>query len=164
MSYDEGGAGEQFQYGLTILAGKEAIGQIGLVSKKMQERFDIKQPVFFADLSWDLILKKSKSDTVQFKPLSKFPAVQRDIAVIISKELKYSAVEEQVKKLNLKKLQSVQLFDIFESEKLGPEKKSIAVNFTFLDEEKTLTDGEIDGWMKKIMQGLEKEFQAEIRK
>ena len=163
LSFDEAG-NEQLQYGLTILAGKEIIGQIGLVNKKMLERFDVKQPVFFADLSWDLIVKKSKADKVQFKPLSKFPAVQRDIAVIISKELKYAAVEEQVKKLNLKKLQSVQLFDIFESEKLGADKKSIAVNFTFLDEEKTLTDGEIDGWMKKIMQVLEKELQAEIRK
>lgn len=163
ISFDEAG-NEQLQYGLTILAGKEIIGQIGLVNKKMLERFDVKQPVFFADLSWDLIVKKSKADKVQFKPLSKFPAVQRDIAVIISKEQKYTAVEEQVKKLNLKKLQSVQLFDIFESEKLGADKKSIAVNFTFLDEEKTLTDGEIDGWMKKIMQVLEKELQAEIRK
>jgi phenylalanyl-tRNA synthetase beta chain len=163
ISFDEAGSA-QLEYGLTILAGKEIVGQIGLVNKKMLERFDVKQPVFFADLSWDLILKKSKADKVQFKPLSKFPAVQRDIAVIISKELKYAAVEEQVKKLNLKKLQSVQLFDVFESEKLGAGKKSIAVNFTFLDEEKTLTDGEIDGWMKKIMQLLERELQAEIRK
>jgi len=163
ISFDEADS-TQLQYGLAILTGKEIIGHIGLVSKKMLERFEVKQPVLFADLSWDLILKKSKADKVQFKPLSKFPAVQRDIAVIISKELKYAAVEEQVKKLNLKKLQSIQLFDVFESEKLGADKKSIAVNFTFLDEEKTLTDGEIDGWMKKIMQGLEKELHAEIRK
>jgi len=163
VSFDEAD-NAQLQYGLTVMAEKEIIGHIGLVDKKMLERFDIRQPVFFADLSWDLILRKSKADKVQFKPLSKFPAVQRDIAVIIPKDLKYAAVEEQVKKLNLKKLQSVQLFDVFESEKLGAGKKSIAVNFTFIDEEKTLTDGEIDGWMKKIMQSLEKELQAEIRK
>ncbi|MCH5596663.1 phenylalanine--tRNA ligase subunit beta-related protein [Niabella ginsengisoli] len=163
ISYSETEAA-QLQYGLEIWSGKEKIGQLGLVSKKMLDRFDIKQPVFFADLGWDQIVKKSKTQKVQFKPISKFPAVQRDIAVVISKELKYAAVEEQVKKLNLKKLQSVQLFDVFESEKLGADKKSIAVNFTFLDEEKTLTDGEIDGWMKKIMQNLERELQAEVRK
>ena len=73
-------------------------------------------------------------------------------------------MKDVVKKLNLKKLQSMQLFDVFESEKLGNDKKSLAVNFTFLDEEKTLTDSEIDGWMKKIMQGLENELQVEIRK
>jgi phenylalanyl-tRNA synthetase beta chain len=64
----------------------------------------------------------------------------------------------------LNKLQDVKLFDVFESEKLGAGKKSVAVNFTFLDEEKTLTDKEIDGWMQKIMQNLEKEIGAEIRK
>ena len=68
------------------------------------------------------------------------------------------------RKLNLKKLQSIQLFDVFESEKLGKNKKSIAVNFVFLDEVKTLTDTEIEGWMKKIMQTLEKDLQVEIRK
>ncbi|GAB3425259.1 phenylalanine--tRNA ligase subunit beta [Niabella aquatica] len=154
----------QLQYGLSVYTGKELMGRLGLVSKKMLESFDIKQPVFFADLNWNLILKKSKAANVQFKPLSRFPAVQRDIAVVIPQSLKYAAVADQVKKLNLKKLQAVQLFDIFESEKLGAGKKSIAVNFTFLDEEKTLTDAEIDGWMKKIMKTLETDLQAEIRK
>lgn len=163
VCFDEA-ATPQLQYGLVALAGKEIIGRLGLVSKKMLENFDIKQPVFFADLDWDRIIKKSKADKVQFKPLSRFPAVQRDIAMVIPKSLKYAAVEEQVKKINLKKLQAVQLFDIFESEKLGADKKSIAVNFTFLDEEKTLTDAEIDGWMKKIMKSLETDLQAEIRK
>lgn len=155
---------EQLQYGLSILAGKDMIGQLGLVNKKMLERFDIRQPVVFADLNWDPIVKRSKADKVQFKPLSKFPPVQRDIAIVIPKELKFSAIEEQVNKLNLKKLQSLQLFDIFESEKLGLDKKSIAVNFTFLDEEKTLTDNEVDNWMKKIMQSMETHIGAEIRK
>ena len=69
-----------------------------------------------------------------------------------------------MQKLKLEKLREVKLFDIFESEKLGKDKKSMAVNFTFLDEEKTLTDKEIDGWMGTIMSSLEKELQAEIRK
>ena len=69
-----------------------------------------------------------------------------------------------MQKIKLNKLRGVKLFDIFESEKLGIGKKSLAVNFTFLDEEKTLTDQEIDGWMNKIMTTLEKDLQAEIRK
>jgi phenylalanyl-tRNA synthetase beta chain len=73
-------------------------------------------------------------------------------------------VEQSVQKVRLSKLQGINLFDIFESEKLGAGKKSIAVNFTFLDEEKTLTDIEIDGWMNTIMTTLEKDLQAEIRK
>ncbi len=84
--------------------------------------------------------------------------------MIVSKELSWDSVEKAVQKIKLNKLQDIRLFDIFESEKLGINKKSIAVNFTFLDEEKTLTDKEIDGWMNKIMTTLEKDLQAEIRK
>ena len=163
ISYREVNNG-QLQYGLVVSAGKEDMGRLGLINKKTQDRFGIKQAVFFADLNWSLIIQEAKAHKVQFRPLSKFPAVQRDVAIVISKALPYAAVEEHVKKLNLKKLQSIQLFDVFESEKLGADKKSIAVNFTFLDEEKTLTDNEIDTWMKKIMQSLERDLQAEIRK
>jgi phenylalanyl-tRNA synthetase beta chain len=84
--------------------------------------------------------------------------------MIISKELKWEKVEQAVQNIKLRNLKEIRLFDIFESEKLGAGKKSMAVNFTFLDEEKTLTDKEVDGWMNKIMETLEKELQAEIRK
>jgi len=88
----------------------------------------------------------------------------RDISMVVPKQLAYAEVEKSVNNLKHSKLQEVKLFDIFESEKLGADKKSIAVSFTFLDEEKTLTDKEIDGWMSKIMTTLEKELNAEIRK
>jgi phenylalanyl-tRNA synthetase beta chain len=84
--------------------------------------------------------------------------------MIVPKELAWQEVEKTVQKIRLDNLRDIKLFDIFESDKLGAGKKSLAVNFTFLDEEKTLTDKEIDGWMNKIMGALEKEIQAEIRK
>ncbi|MEI9807638.1 MAG: hypothetical protein WDO16_07015 [Bacteroidota bacterium] len=84
--------------------------------------------------------------------------------MIVPSQLKYEEVEKTVDKIRLNKLRGMKLFDIFESEKLGAGKKSLAVSFTFLDEEKTLTDKEIDGWMNKIMMSFEKELQAEIRK
>ena len=84
--------------------------------------------------------------------------------MVVPKALAYEEVEKSVNKLKLDKLQEVKLFDIFESEKMGVDKKSIAVSFTFLDHEKTLTDKEIDGWMGKIMTRLEKDLNAEIRK
>jgi phenylalanyl-tRNA synthetase beta chain len=101
---------------------------------------------------------------VQYREVPKFPAVERDLAMVVPKSMKYEAIETNIQKLRLDKLQDVRLFDVFESEKLGTDKKSLAVNFTFLDEEKTLTDKEIDGWMGKIMTALEKELGAEIRK
>ncbi len=84
--------------------------------------------------------------------------------MIVPKNMRYEEVRNNITKLRLSKLQDIRLFDIFESDKLGKDKKSLAVNFTFIDEEKTLTDLEIDGWMNKIMITLEKETGAEIRK
>ena len=84
--------------------------------------------------------------------------------MIVPGQLAYEEVEKSVQKIRLNKLQDMKLFDIFESEKLGADKKSLAVSFTFQDEEKTLTDKEIDDWMNKIMTTFEKDLQAEIRK
>lgn len=138
--------------------------QAGIVHKKVLGRFDIKQPVFFADLNWDLLAQQAATHKAVITEIPRFPAVQRDLAMILPQQLPYEAVEKAVQKIKLGKLQEVKLFDVFESEKLGKDKKSMAVNFTFLDEEKTLTDKEIDGWMNTIMTILEKDLQAEIRK
>lgn len=154
----------QFGESLMVKAGQQIIARLGSIHKKVLTSFDIKQKIFYADFDWNTILKIALKNKPAFTTISKFPAVQRDLAMVASKNLKYQDVKDVVKKLNLKKLLSMQLFDVFESEKLGNDKKSLAVNFTFLDEEKTLTDSEIDGWMKKIMQGLENELQVEIRK
>jgi phenylalanyl-tRNA synthetase beta chain len=141
----------------------EKLLELGRVNQPLTTRFDIKQPIFFADFYWDVILKYA-GKKVQFKEIPKFPSVERDLAVVVPKSMKYFEVKEQINKLRLNKLQDVKLFDVFESEKLGADKKSMAINFTFLDEEKTLTDKEIDTWMNKIMTTLEKELDAEIRK
>ncbi|RYZ29172.1 MAG: phenylalanine--tRNA ligase subunit beta [Chitinophagaceae bacterium] len=148
---------------LAIMIGKEKVGEIGVVKKSLAAKFDIKQQVLFADFYWDSLMKKSGSRIV-FKEISKYPAVERDLAMVVAKSMQYGDIQEQVKKLRLAQLQDMKLFDIFESEKLGNDKKSLAVNFTFLDEEKTLTDKEIDSWMNKIMTTLEKTLGAEIRK
>lgn len=142
----------------------QIIAGAGEVAKKVLTKFDIKQPVFFAGLNWSLLAGLAAQQKAGVKEIPRFPAVQRDVAMIVPKQLAYEEVEKTVQKIKLNKLQEVKLFDIFESEKLGADKKSLAVNFTFLDEEKTLTDKEIDGWMSKIMTTLEKELQAEIRK
>ncbi|HEX5651675.1 MAG TPA: phenylalanine--tRNA ligase subunit beta [Chitinophagaceae bacterium] len=142
----------------------QIIAGAGRVSRKMLARFDIKQPVFFAGLNWALLSQLAATQKPLIRDIPRFPAVQRDIAMIVSRDTRYEEVEKSVKKLNLDRLQSVNLFDIFESEKLGAGKKSLAVNFTFQDPEKTLTDKEIDGWMNRIMSALEKDLQAAIRK
>ena len=142
----------------------QIIGGAGEVKKKILDKFSIKQPVFFASLNWAVLATIAAQQTKAVKELPKYPSVQRDLAMIVAKELAWEQVQQSVQKIKLNKLQDIKLFDIFESEKLGAGKKSVAVNFTFLDEEKTLTDKEIDSWMGKIMTTLEKDLQAEIRK
>lgn len=140
------------------------IAEAGQVKKTIAEQFGIKQSVFYATLNWmDLVNLAIKQNT-PVSELPKYPAVQRDLAMIVAKELKWAQVQQTLQKIKLTNLKEVHLFDIFESEKLGVDKKSLAINFTFLDEEKTLTDKEIDGWMKKILTSLETELNAEIRK
>ncbi len=142
----------------------QIIAGSGEVKKSILDKFGIKQPVFFAGLNWAVLSELASKQTKAVKEISKYPVVQRDLAMIVPKELAWEQVQQTVQKIKLNKLQDIKLFDIFESEKLGAGKKSVAVNFTFLDEEKTLTDKEIDGWMNKIMSTLEKDLNAEIRK
>jgi phenylalanyl-tRNA synthetase beta chain len=147
-----------YKYNNKILAGA------GEVHKSMLEKFHIKQPVFYAGVNWGELSVLSTRAVTRAKALPRFPAVERDLSIVVGGGLAYSKVEKAVQKIQLSKLQSIKLFDIFESEKLGKDKKSMAISFVFQDEEKTLTDKEIDGWMQQIMNTLETEFQAEIRK
>ena len=156
-------ASSELTQALSIQANGEKIVQFGKVAETITARFDTRQPVFFADFYWDTILKYS-GQQVQYREVGRFPAVERDLAMVVPKTMQFRQIEDEVSKLRLKNLKGIKLFDIFESEKLGKDKKSLAINLTFLDEEKTLTDKEIDSWMNKIMVTLEKELHAEIRK
>jgi len=159
-----GGATQALDNCLVIKVGEDLVVELGMVPQQELKRFDIKQQVFFADIRWETLLRNTPKMALRVKELPKQLPVRRDLAMIVPRSLPYADVESTVKKVKLDKLQEVQLFDIFESEKLGADKKSLAVSFTFLDEEKTPTDKEIDGMMTKIMTALEKELSVEIRK
>jgi len=142
----------------------EIVATIGTVNKKTLAKFDIRQPVFFADFNWDTVVALHKKQRINFTEIPKFPAVQRDLAIVVDKSVAYEQVDKATKGAKISKLQSVNLFDVFENEKLGAGKKSMAISFTFLDEEKTMTDKDIDAMMSKIISSYEKELNAEIRK
>lgn len=146
-----------------IWQGETYLGKFGQVQPAWQKRFDIKAPVFYIDLQLDNLLQLAQNK-LTYREISKFPAVNRDLALVVDKNVSYSSLEQVALAAKIRQLQSVTLFDVFESDKLGAGKKSMAVNFVFLDESKTLTDQEIDGFMQKIIKACEKEIQAEIRK
>ncbi len=150
--------------GMEIRQGEKIIFVIGEVNATILRKFDIRQPVFFADIYWDNLLDLVTGNSLVFSELPKQVPVNRDLALIVEKSLPFETIEKTVFGIGLQKLRKVQLFDIFESEKLGSDKKSMAISFTFLDHEKTLTDKEIDGMMGRIMKTAEQELKAEIRK
>lgn len=140
------------------------IGSLTNINAKFLERFDIKQSVVFAELNYKNLLSASTRNEIIFKEIPQHPAVERDLAVIVDKKVRYSEIEELINQLKLPYLQKFSLFDIFESDKIGKEKKSLAINFTFLNKEKTLTDAEVNSAMEKIIKQLENNLHAEIRK
>jgi phenylalanyl-tRNA synthetase beta chain len=128
------------------------------------KRFDIKQPVYFADINWEYLVGCVPEQGVRYRELPRQLPVTRDLAMVVDKSVPYESIENTIRKLRLQKLETLQLFDVFESEKLGTNKKSLAVSFTFLDEQKTLTDGEIEDMMQQLIRTLTQDLQVEIRK
>ncbi len=149
---------------IEVYSNKQKIASFNQVSKKQLAKFDIKQPVYFADILFKNLYNQFEKNKITFKELPKFPEVNRDLALIVNRNTTYEALESAVKKAKLSKMTGMRLFDVFESDKLGADKKSMAVSFTFLDEEKTMTDKDIDSMVNKLIQAFEKELGAEIRK
>jgi phenylalanyl-tRNA synthetase beta chain len=147
-----------------ICFGKTLLGKLGEVHPEIRKKMDIKNTsVWFADLDWEKVISLAGSP-VTYQPISRFPWVERDLAMVLGKELTFAQIEETVTNLQLAQLKSLHLFDIFESEKLGKDKKSMALRFVFNDESKTMTDEETEGLMRKITHALENKLKAEIRK
>jgi phenylalanyl-tRNA synthetase beta chain len=150
---------------LVYKAGKKTLARLGSVSTDRLTQFEIKQPVFYAEINWQVLQETVLRQQVTYREISKYPAVERDLAVLLDAAVTWQQVESIVQKTKINRLQTVKLFDIFENaEKLGAGKKSMALNLVFVDEEKTMTDKEIDAMMQKIIDSLEKEAGATVRK
>lgn len=149
---------------VSIFANKQKLGVLESVPAAKLSQFDLKQSVYWIDLPFDTLLSAIQKIKVVYKEVNKFPLVQRDLALVVNKQIRFEQIEKTVQGLKINKLKQMNLFDVFESEKLGADKKSMAVNFVFSDDSKTLTDAEIDSMMNKLIKGFEKEISAEIRK
>jgi phenylalanyl-tRNA synthetase beta chain len=149
---------------LDVYHGKTWLGKLRTVGAKKLQQFDIKQPVHILDISFAPLENAVTDNKISYKEVNKFPVMQRDLAMVVKRSTTYESIEQTVKKVKLPKLKDMRLFDVFESEKLGADKKSMAISFLFSDDEKTLTDKEVDGMIAKLVQGFESELAAEIRK
>lgn len=147
-----------------ILIKKQELGFMAEAGQALLKTFDIKQPVYYAEINWDLLLSLVSKQRVTFHEIPKYPAVTRDLSLVIDKSVSYGALRDTVKQLNIPELKKLSLFDLFESEKLGTNKKAMAISFTLQDETKTLTDVETETMMNKLITAFETKNGAVIRK
>lgn len=143
-------------------AGK-IIAELGIVAYKLTKNMGITNEVFFADIYWDNLLKAVKKHVVEYKEISKYPAVSRDLALLVDKTVEFEQIKEIAYSTEKKLLKAVELFDVYEGKNLPEGKKSYAVNFILQDEQKTLNDKQIDLIMNKLIDNLTKRLNAELR-
>lgn len=153
-----------FSKGITVEnRGGKVLVEMGVVARNLQKKFDIDNEVYFADLYWNQLTKAVRKQKVGFKEISKYPAVSRDLALLLDKSVEFACVEQIAYNAERKLLKKVELFDVYEGKNLPEGKKSYAVNFILQDEQKTLNDKAIDAVMQKIIQNLKKQLNAELR-
>lgn len=143
--------------------GGRLLGHIGFVSKKLLHRADIERPVVYAELDWNALCQAAGKTKTEFTPLPKTLPVRRDLALLVDKSVTFAQVEEAVRQAGGKLLGEVELFDVYEGEKLPEGKKSYAISLTLQDPEKTLADKQIESTMQRIIGNLEKRLGASLR-
>ena len=143
--------------------GGKRLATFGVVTKKILKAFDIDNEVYYADLNWKELMKAIKSCKVNFTELTKFPAVKRDLALLLDKKVQFAEIEKIAYETEKKLLKSVELFDVYEGKNLEAGKKSYAVSFTLQDENATLNDKQIDKIMQKLIANLQNKLDAKLR-
>ncbi|MDY3944082.1 MAG: phenylalanine--tRNA ligase subunit beta [Alloprevotella sp.] len=141
----------------------KVFAEFGQVRKALCAGFDIEQPVYYAELYWTRLMKATRKHEVTFAELSKFPAVRRDLALLIDSTTPFSAIEQIAFAAEKKLLKAVELFDVYEGEHLPKGKKSYAVAFTLQDDTKTMNDKQVEAIMKKIIGSLQHQLGAQLR-
>lgn len=161
---EEAGSNDIFSVSLAIKErGGKVVCEFGQVAKVVTAQFDLSQPIYFAELDWNALMKAAARAKISFCELPKYPAVSRDLAVLVDKNVQFADIERLAQQCEKKLLKSVRLFDVYEGKNLPEGKKSYAVNFVLQDESKTMNDKQTDAIMQKIIDSLKKQLGAELR-
>jgi phenylalanyl-tRNA synthetase beta chain len=154
----------EFSLGISYRKSDKILVEFGAVSKKSLKKLDIGSDVFYADFDWDQIMRSVRNNKITYTEVSKFPSVRRDLSMLLSKEISFEQLNQIAFKTEKSLLKEVNVFDVYVGDKLPEGKKSYALSFLLQDEEKTLTDKQIDAIMQKLILNFEKQAGAEIRK
>ena len=151
------------QEGLRLQVGDTALGGIGIIKQSVLKDFGIKQEVFFADLQWEAILQLAQGHKVVYKEIAKYPEVRRDLALLIDEQISFAQIHQLAFQTEKSLLKSVNLFDVYQGDKLPKGKKSYAVSFILQDDNKTLTDKQIEKTMTHLQTAFKEQLGAELR-
>ena len=152
-----------FSGGISLQLDKSKIVEFGVVSDSILKKFGIKQEVLFADFNWDNVIENVGKKGIKITGLPKYPEVKRDLALLLDENVDFIDLYNYAFQSERKFLKNVDLFDVYIGDKLPEGKKSYALSFILQDENKTLTDKQIDKIMTKLQEGFKKQFEAELR-
>ena len=147
----------------SVTGGGKVLVDMGIVNHHVLRRFDIEQPVYYAEIDWTELMKATRKNSLLFQELSKYPAVSRDLALLVDANVEFAQIEQIARQTEKKLLKQVVLFDVYQGKNLPEGKKSYAVNFILQDESRTLTDKAIEAIMQKLMKNLTTKLHAELR-
>ncbi len=151
-------------FGIRYKKGEKVLVELGSVSQRALKLADVGAEVFYADFDWDLVLRSVRNNKITYQEVSKFPAVRRDLSLLLDREVSFGRLKQIAQRTERNLLKEINVFDVYQGNKLPEGKKSYALSFILQDVEKTLTDKQIDAIMQKLMLNFEKEAGAEIRK
>jgi phenylalanyl-tRNA synthetase beta chain len=151
-------------FGLQYMRNGKQLVKFGAVGKEALKKVDVEKEVFYADFNFDLVLAAVKRNKIVYQEVSKFPAVRRDLSMLVDMQVTFGQLKQIAQRTERKLLKDVNVFDVYQGDKLPVGKKSYALSFTLQDEEKTLTDKTIDSIIQKLIYNFGKEVGAEIRK
>lgn len=150
-------------YGLDYMKGQKVLVSLGAVAGEAMKKADVDGQVYYADFDWDLVIRSIRKNEIKFKEVSKYPAVRRDLALLLDDSITFEQLKNIALKSERKLLKGVSIFDVYKGDKLPEGKKSYALSFTIQDEEKTLNDKQIDSIIQKLIINFEKETGAVVR-
>lgn len=153
----------QFDFAIGVIYKKKQIAIIGEINKTLTNNFDLNSSVFYADINIDLLMEFNKTEKIVIKSVPVFPTVRRDLALLIDEAINYSQLEKIALKTESNLIKQVNVFDVYKGDKIEKGKKSYALSFMLQDENKTLTDEEIEAVMSKLIKNFEKETGAILR-
>lgn len=156
-------ADDVFEYAISYNVNNKVLCSLGKISTSLLKKTDLSQDVYYAEINWDMIIEIVKNQKVLYTPISKFPKVKRDLALLIDKEVTYKQLTEIAMKTERDYITGISLFDVYEGKNIEPGKVSYALKFTLEDKEKTMTDTQIDKIMRKLITAYETHAAAKIR-